>query len=186
MVKRLIEKNLFGQPVPQQRPRYEAALGHVDKRQNAARAARMRWLREVTPKNIGYILPVETALAFEEARSCFIYGNFIATVLLAAAFVEHWLVSNLESRGHSSEASRGLAAAIKFARAKNLVDHAILDRADHLRLIRNPFVHLKEFGHEYTVSQRASKDRTDPWTLIEGDAKEALIAMYGIAKYASG
>jgi hypothetical protein len=143
----------------------------------------MRWLAGVTPKNVGYLLPVETALVFEEAASCFIYGHFIATILLATSFVEHWLTGSLRSRGYSRQASQGLAAAIKFARAKNLADPIVLDKADQLRVIRNPFVHLKDFDHEQTVTQRTLEHKTDPWTLSENDAREALIAMYGIAMH---
>jgi hypothetical protein len=186
MVKGLAQKNLFGERIAKPRPQFEAALERADKRQNPFRAARVRWLKGVIPKNISYVLPVETALVFEEAKSCFVYGHFIATIILAASFIEHWLISSLQSGGHCKEASRGLAAAIKFARSTHLVDPVVLDQADHLRLIRNPFVHLKEFDHEHTITQRAGKYKTDPWTLSEKDAKEALIAMYAVAKHAFG
>lgn len=92
-----------------------------------------------------------------------------------------------QRRGYQKEASRGLAAAIKCARVNGLVNPFILDKADRLRLIRNPFVHLKEFGHQHAIGQRMTKTRTfDISTLLENDAKEALIAMHGVAAYAFG
>jgi len=177
------QKNLFGEHVPKPRAQYEAALERADKRQNASRAARARWLKRTIPKNVSYVLPVETALVFEEAKSCFVYGHFVAAIILAASFIEHWMTSNLQQSGHHKEASRGLAAAIRFARRTHLLDPIVLDQADRLRLIRNPFVHLKEFDHEHTITQRAGRYRTDPWTLSERDAQEALIAMYAVAAY---
>jgi hypothetical protein len=186
MAKRLVEKNLFGEPVTARRPRYEAALERRDRTQNRARAGRIRWLSGVMPKNISYLLPVETALVFEEAKSCFVYGNFVATIVLAASFVEHWLTSNVQTGCHGKQAPLTLASAIRLARATDLVDPTILDRADKLRLIRNPFVHLKDFDHEHTVTQRAGRFETTPWTLLEKDAEEALITMYGIAKHTFG
>jgi hypothetical protein len=67
------------------------------------------------------------------------------------------------------------------------VNPLILDKADHLRAIRNPFVHLKSFDHPHAIGERMSKTRSyDIQTLLEGDAKEALIAMYGVASYAFG
>jgi hypothetical protein len=129
-------------------------------------------------------MPTETFYVFEEAKRSFVYGNFVSAIVLAASFVEHWLVASLGSRGYEKEAARGLAASTKVARAKNLVNEALLDRVDHLRLIRNPFVHLKSFDHEHTVGQRSLKHGTHPEALLEGDAKEALITMYGIAVYA--
>ena len=48
-----------------------------------------------------------------------------------------------------------VATSIKVARANNLVSSMLLDKVDHLRLIRNPFVHLKSFEHEHTIGQRS-------------------------------
>jgi len=130
-------------------------------------------------------MPLETALIFEEAKSSFVYGNYVAAIVLAAAFVEHWFVASLNSRGYHKEASQGLAAAISCARSNDLVDQSILDKADHLRLIRNPFAHLKSIDHEHIIAQRMAKSRQFQISeLLEADAKEALQAMYGVATYA--
>jgi hypothetical protein len=177
-------KDLFGKATPQKRPRYEAALERAEKRTLPVRAARIRWLSKVIPKNYGFVMPLETACVFEEAKASFIYGNFAAAIVLAAAFVEHWFIASLASSGYKKEASKGLAACIKFARDNKLVDALVLDKADQLRLIRNPFVHLKLFDHKHNVAQRAWKFKTDPWAMLEDDAKDALVAMYGVARYA--
>jgi hypothetical protein len=184
MAKRPVSKDLFGHPVRQRRPRYEAALERAEKRALPDRAARVRWLYDTIPKGGMFGMPLETLLVFQEAKSSFIYGHFVATIVLAASFVEHWLAGNLDGLGYHKEASQGLAATIKCARSNDLVIPLILDKADHLRLIRNPFVHLKPFEHEHTVGQRARAKDTDHATLLENDAKEALIAMYGVAVYA--
>jgi len=130
-------------------------------------------------------MPLETGLVFEEAKASFVYANFVAVIVLAAAFIEHWFIASLEARGYHKEAAQGLAAAISCARRNNLVDSMILDKADRLRLIRNPFVHLKDFDHKHGLNQRMGKTRNfHIRTLLEDDAKEALIAMYGVAAYA--
>jgi hypothetical protein len=130
-------------------------------------------------------LPLETSLIFEEAKSSFVYGNYVAAIVLASAFVEHWFSANLDSLGYHTEASKGLAAAIRCARANALVDPFILEKADRLRMIRNPFMHLKSIDHEHIISQRMAKARQfQVWRLLETDAKEALEAMYGVATYA--
>jgi hypothetical protein len=184
MAKRLVTKDLFGEAVRPRRPRYEAALEHADAKTRPGRAARVRWLSKVVPR-AGFGMPMETALIFEEAKSSFVYGNHVAAIVLAAAFIEHWFIASLNSRGYHKEASQGLAAAISCARVNELVNPLILDKADRLRLIRNPFVHLKSFDHEHTIGQRMAKLRQfHIWELLEADAKEALIAMYGVATYA--
>jgi hypothetical protein len=127
-------------------------------------------------------MPLETGLVFEEAKASFVYGNFVAVIVLAAAFIEHWFIASLEVRGYQKDASQGLAAAISCARRNKLVNSMILDKADRLPLIRNPFVHLKEFDHKHGLTQRMGKTRNfDIPALHENDAKEGLIAMDGVA-----
>jgi hypothetical protein len=177
-------RDLFGKPVRSQRPRYEVSLERGDKRTLPDRAARVRWLSGVIPTNLMFGMPLETLLVFQEAKSSFIYGNFVAAIVMASSFVEHWLSASLDERGYQKEASRGLASSIKCARANNLVAPLLLDKADRLRLIRNPFAHLKSFDHEHSLNQRLMRKRAHPAALLEADAQEALITMYGIAIYA--
>jgi hypothetical protein len=184
MAKGTVAKDLFGKPIRQRRPRYEAVLERGEKKTLPERAARVRWLSGVIPR-AGMLMPLETGLVFEEAKASFVYGNFVAVIVLAAAFIEHWFLASLEARGYHKEASQGLAAAIICARRNNLVDSIILDQADRLRLIRNPFVHLREFDHKHGINQRMARTRNfDIGAFLENDAKEALIAMYGVAVYA--
>ncbi len=184
MTRRNSFRDLFGKVIKTRRPRYEASLERGDKRTLPGRAARVRWLSGVIPKNSMFGMPFETLLVFQEAKSSYICGNFVAAIVLASSFVEHWLSASLDERGFHKEASKGLASSIKCARANNLVEPLLLDKADHLRMIRNPFVHLKSFDHEHSINQRLMAKRTDPATLLEADAQEALLAMYGIALYA--
>jgi hypothetical protein len=179
--------DLFGRVIKQRRPRYEASLERREMRALPERAARIRWLATVIPKNKIFAMPLETGLVFEEAKSSFVYGNFVAVTVLAAAFIEHWFIASLGNRGFEKEASRGLAAAIRCARTHRLVDSLILDKADRVRLIRNPFVHLRPFEDQQTVGQRMYQKREyDVAALLEDDAREALVAMYGVATYAFG
>ncbi|HWR73125.1 MAG TPA: hypothetical protein VN604_08135 [Nitrospirota bacterium] len=185
-MKRTTTKDLFGKAIRERRPKYEVAVERADKRSVPFRAARIRWLTQVIPKNMGFMMPMETFYVFEEAKASYVYGNFVAAIILAASFVEHWFAAGLGMRGYEKEASRGLAASIKVAREKNLVDPALLNMVDRLRLIRNPFVHLKPFEHKHNIGQRSLKQRIHPEAKLESDAQEALITMYGVAVYAFG
>lgn len=186
MATRRQSKDLFGRPILQKRPKYEASLQRVDKRSLPSRAARVRWLSTIIPRNLEFIMPFETMLVFDEAQSTYIHGNFVGTVLLSASFVEHWFSASLRNRGFQKEVDRGLAAAIKVARERQLAHSSLLDAADQLRKIRNPFVHLKDFDHEHGIVRRAMNRRKDPMQLIEQDAKEAIMTMYSVAVFAFG
>ena len=184
MPTRAAARDLFGKPIRERRPRYEAALERVDRASVAERAARVRWVAKTIPRNIFMAMPFETATVFQEAKSTFIAGHFVATVVLAAAFVEHWFASNLIGLGFTKEAAKGLAASVTCARQHNLVPSVLLDKADRLRQIRNPFVHLKSFEHEHNLTRRAFSVGKLPHELLERDAKESLNLIYAVGLYA--
>ena len=66
----------------------------------------------------------------------------------------------------------------------DLVPVVLLDKADRLRKIRNPFVHLKSFDHEHTLTRRALTIETHPYELLEHDAQESLSLVFAIGLYA--
>jgi len=181
---RQIAKDLFGKPLRHRRPRFERALERVERATLPARAERIRWLERVIPRNRAYAMPLETYYVFEEARSSFVYGCFVASTLLSAAFVEHWLGTRLAQCGHTKEAERGLAAIVECCRCHDILIPVLVDRIDRLRVIRNPFVHLKSFDHPHTLGRRSVSLRAHPEQLLEQDAKESLITMYTVATYA--
>src|SRR5690606_29033907 len=102
----------------------------------------------------------------------------------AASFVEHWISANLVNLGYEKQADHGLAASVKCARKNKLIHTAILDKVDHLRLIRNPFIHLKEFNHKHKIDRRSWDARQHPYVTLEQDAKDALVVMYTVATHA--
>ena len=180
MANLVLSRDLFGKPIRQRRPKYEAALERLDRITLVERAARVRWLAQKIPHNILMAMPFETMTVLQEAKSSFISGQFVATIVLASAFVEHWFTSNLNNLGFNKEANQGLAAAIVCARKNDLAPSFLLDMADNLRKIRNPFAHLKSFDHEFNPSRRARKMGAHAYELLERDAQNSIILIYAI------
>jgi hypothetical protein len=127
-------------------------------------------------------MPSETLFVFQEARATFVDGHFVATVVLAAAFAEHWMAGQLEPRGFIKEAAGGLASCIRCARQNHVWPDFLLDRLDYLRKIRNPFVHLKEFSHEHSLSQRSWKRKLAVSEMAEADARHALETVFALVQ----
>ena len=179
-----MQKDLFGKRIKERRPRFEWSLERIEKRSLPVRAERVRWLDRIMPRYQYVGLPLETYYVFEEAKSSFVYGCFVSSVVLAAAFVEHWLALHLSNRGYSDDVKRGLDAMVKCCRKNKLINPTLLGRIDKLRKIRNPFVHLKEYEHKFNLGQRLFKNRSGPDYVLENDAKESLITMYSVFKHA--
>jgi hypothetical protein len=183
MPSRALPVDLLGKRIRQRRPRYEAAIKRADLRAVPVRAERIRWVAKAIPRNTGFLMPMDTYYVFEEAKSCFIYGQFVATVVMSVSFIEHWLAGKLHNRGLHRESSSGLAAMVACARKKGFVAEVILDRIDSLRLKRNPFAHLKEMNHEHSLGARSVSQGRHPVDVLEEDAREALALMYAVALY---
>lgn len=159
----------------------ESALEKYDRNSFEDRLERLKWLQKVFPTGYGFAMPPETAYVFDEAKNTFVDGAFIATILLSTAFVEHWLGTIVSARGFKGEARSGLSSIIECMRREGLMHEFLLKKADRLRKIRNPFVHLKSFDHVDRVTQRAMRQGKHPIAILEDDAREAISLMYGIA-----
>jgi hypothetical protein len=96
-------RDLLGAPLRERRPRYEASLERQDRASLATRAERVRWLAKIVPRNIMMGVPLETMIVFQEAKSTFVAGQHVATIVLAAAFIEHWFASTPVQDGLSLE-----------------------------------------------------------------------------------
>jgi hypothetical protein len=127
-------------------------------------------------------MPFVTAFVFDEARRTFVNGDFVATILLASAFIEHRLSSHLRSKGYVKATRQGLAQMIACAREHDFASPFLLDKVDRLRRIRNPFVHLKPFeGDDGLLKRMIRGEAEEPAKLLEQDAKTALSLMYTMA-----
>lgn len=148
-----------------------------DKQDREARADRFEWLslHGVTPPSM--IIRAETGHVLNEAREVFVNGHYISTLLLALAFIEHAIAEELK-RKDPKIGSLSMEKAIEEAKERKLFPIDWLDRADRLRLRRNPFAHYKKITHPHTLGMRIQHEKQHPITILETDAKDAIELMY--------
>lgn len=180
MTRRTGPVDLFGRPARVRRTRSQIELERHDRQTMAGRIARLTYVKRVHPGG-GFAMPIESMMVFTEAKMAFIDGLFVSVLLLCNSFIEHVLGSMLEARGFRKEAKAGLAAQIACARMAGILDDFLLEKADRLRHIRNPFVHLKPFDHEHGIGRRMMEARLGPHEILEADARTALSIMYAFA-----
>lgn len=162
----------------------ELSLTRYDKRSMSERVQRLKFLKKIFPKGFFFGSDLETAYIFNEVKMAFINGEFISTILLSQAFIERRLQMHYISLGLDNIANKGLKTILDHAKKNSTIHHFLLPKIDELRLKRNPFVHLKDHGHKFNISQRIynAKDKVlrQPMELISEDATEALRLMYAI------
>lgn len=161
-----------------------AALAQSDEMLRSERADRILWLSEHRI-SVGMVVgPMDTLAVLNEAHDCFVEGHFIAAILTAVAFIEHTIVDELIDRG-LAKYGVSFVDAIKVADENNVFPSDMLQRADQLREIRNPFAHRKNPTHRHSFGNRFRERGVHPKTILEQDAKDSLALMYAFFNFAA-
>jgi hypothetical protein len=115
------------------------------------------------------------ALAYGEARSSFVTGNFLATVMLCQSLVEHLLAAFLHAALlHSVPPKIHFRDTVKRCKELGLLTDQ--DVADLTRLseLRNPLTHFRHFEDTNRLDRRAVDAKEPADTLLERDAHFAM------------
>jgi hypothetical protein len=156
-----------------------AALERSDETYREARTNRTIWMSQHNERP-GIILGTDEALGvLSEAEHAFREGHFISVILLSLAYIEHELSDTL-IRKSLAKFGVTLNDAIKLAKTHQVLEESLIERVDQLRLVRNPFSHLKQPDHEHRFGKRFRSQDVHPQTLLEEDAKEAFEVMYKV------
>jgi hypothetical protein len=136
------------------------------------RLDRLRWLTDQAPKAEYWLFPggLMSMSLFEEARYCFVYGQFLATVVLGLSYIEHTLAALFYRSGRNDLERSGIAELLKEALKTQLIDRSEFDDLNHAREVRNPITHFRRPLFDDTVEHRAIERDELPYTVIEQDA----------------
>ncbi len=143
------------------------------------RVARLRQLTDLDGnlgRNGTMIFGPIAALAWNEARSSFVSGNFVATVLLCQSMVEHLLASFLHGGLLIDDLSPRISfrETLKRYRNRNLISVEEETELEKLMELRNPLSHYRHPDDDSGLDRR-SIDRQEPVdALIHRDAVFAI------------
>ncbi|HOX41185.1 MAG TPA: HEPN domain-containing protein [bacterium] len=174
------EKNLFKEDVKRKGSRLATGLRAHDHRTFKKRLERVENLKKVMP-DAAYLMSFESHCVFTEAKNTFINGEFVASILLANAFIEHWLQVHLESKGFEVESKKGLKQILGFIKKNKMLHEYLVEKINNLRLLRNPFAHLKPANYLHGILNKVSSQQQFPDEVLEKEALKAIELMYQIA-----
>ena len=117
---------------------------------------------------------IPAMFALHELMSSYIYGNFLACVLVAQVFAEHSLGSKFLAQGGESVVNQGFGKMIEVAGKREMISENITERLHDLRNMRNPYVHPRIGLHEKGYMWRLVQHNVDPEQLAQTDAEEAI------------
>ena len=117
-----------------------------------------------------------TDAAWTEARSSFVHGNYIATVLLCQSLIENLLAAFL----HEGLTPEQLPARIAFkqtlarCQARNLITDRDSRDLERLMSLRNPLSHFRTFDDGQNLDRRAVDAGLRPDEVLRRDAWFAI------------
>ncbi len=154
----------------------ELWLDTEDRGGRKLRIERLKWLESLTPITSWQVFPggwMARAL-FEEARYCFAYGQFVASIALAFAYIERTLAGMLYAAGDDTARRANISQLVDSAVAKGWLTDEERDEIDVARGARNPMLHYRELVAEDSVENRVLNGQQAPYDLIESDARHVL------------
>ncbi len=146
----------------------------------AGKVARFRQLSDLSMSlgSSGTMLPggETTWAAWTEARTSFIHGNFVATVLLSQGLAEHILAAHLAIGLDAEELPERITFqdTLKRCLARDVIGET--DAADLRRLmgLRNPLSHYRSINDPSNLSRRALNEKLHATEHLRRDATFAI------------
>jgi hypothetical protein len=145
-----------------------------------SKIARFRQLTDLSGAlgSSGTMLPggYTTAAAWREARTSFVQGNFVATVMLCQGLAEHVLAAHLELLLDNDPLPPKISFAETLRRCRERAVLCEEDAADMRRLmaLRNPLSHFRAIDDPATLMQRVLQTRESPESHLLRDATFAI------------
>ncbi len=144
------------------------------------RLFRLKFLAEPTPTEGYWTFDGLTGkYLFEEARYCFVYGQFLATILLGIAYLETTLAASFCASGRNDLQRAPLGRLFDEALSDGLISEDEYQEMNRIRNERNAYGHYRSPLHDERIESRAFKGDTSeeddlPYDIIERDATAVM------------
>ncbi len=174
-----MQKDFWGKPKKEKVIAWERGLHQYDTESFPDRLRRLRLLAKVMTSPIGYLLHYpESKFLFEDAKNCFVFGQFAACILVCHALLEHHLKGIYRMAGKDDTARLGFKRLIDRVLKDSVLPDFLALKLDELRRKRNPLVHMQD--DILGSVRRASELNITPEELLEQDAEEATLLTFEI------
>lgn len=117
-----------------------------------------------------------THAAWVEARSSFVHGNYVATVMLCQGLAEHMLGSHLALRIDAAQLPARMAfkEILSRCRSEGVIGPEDADRLRRLMALRNPLSHFRGLEDPTNLSRRALDTGESAQSHLFADASFAI------------
>lgn len=129
---------------------------------------------------------IPAMFALDELKRSFIYGNFMATIMLAQSFVEHSLGGMYALGRQEDVAAKGFKKLIDQACVDGHVTNELAATLHNLRMMRNPYTHhTVGTGPRSYMERLAQSGHYVPEEMVVEDARIAIRAVVDYLRHGS-
>jgi hypothetical protein len=145
----------------------------------ADRVTRLDWLATITPNAEYLTFPggLTAKYLFDETRYSFVYGQFLASILLGFAFIEMTLAAWFHMSGRDDLDRVNVSKLLSEAKMAGWLTEEEHSRIEAIRRVRNPAVHFRAPLAEDSIEYRAFSEHEHTYSVIEKDARAVVAAV---------
>lgn len=146
------------------------------------RLERFEWLSSIRPEG-GYHLFFGGSSAkylFDETEYCFVYGQFLASILSGLAFIEKTLAAQFYATGRDDLVKANVSKILKESIAQGWITNDEFGKLEDVRIRRNPVAHFRVPLARDTIESRAFDTDEHFYTVAEKDARDVIEAVFRI------
>ena len=157
-------------------------LDREDRAGRDGRVARLEWLGHRMPESELLTFPGGwvAKYLFEEARYCFAYGQFMATIVLGLAFLERTLAALFYAAGRNDLERASVSLLLGESHKVGWLTDEEFKQLDEVRTFRNPVTHFRAPLTPDTVEARALACGELPYSVLESDARKVMAAVFHV------
>jgi len=144
------------------------------------RLSRLDWIARKMPE-VEYLRfngRAITKFLFEEARYCYVYGQFLAVIILGLSYIENTLAALFHAAGRDDLERSNVSKLLREALNVGWVTQGEFDDLDRAREIRNSITHFRNPAHEDNVEYRAVIQDELPYEIIAEDARHVMETVF--------
>ena len=142
------------------------------------RMARFRYIADISasmaPGGTMIFGGLASSTAYLEARSSFVNGNFIATILLCQSLIENLLATFLHAASETLPDKIQFNETLRRCRAKGLLNEEDSGSLERLIALRNPLMHFRDVNDSSNLMRRSIDSKLATEDLLERDAFFAI------------
>ena len=160
----------------------EEWLIREDEVSRQGRIERLQWLLEHTPENRNWLFhdaPISFEL-FEQTWYCFVYGQYLATIILGISYIEHTLAALFFAYGRNDLERANFSALIDEAFKEAWIDINEKDSLDWARGVRNDVTHFRKPGQTNPLTNQVLMSRETSETIFENNARQIMLIVFHI------